>query len=275
MKSLFAIGASALVMGLASVGGAQAQSLGATIGGDLLAVQNQFSNGNWVNESINIGAINGAVTLGQAGAEVITNVDLPNVALNIEAASGLGVAVLPPALALANAGEIGLNVDLGSVASQVRTLGGIDSLSEIKTTVVGAVNTGDIASAVSTVSAATSNSTTLDTGSISATVSSSAQAAANTSNTASSSAASQLASLDLQGPSSTVTTATEALVSGPLLDVYATNRAFNSGPITGSVTGIANDMNLNGISTTVVGAVNTGTISQGFNGAAFAASLPN
>ena len=40
----------------------------------------------------------------------------------------------------------------------------------------------------------------------------------------------------------------------------------------GAVTGIANSMDLAGISTTVLGAVNTGTISMGYSGAAFNAA---
>ncbi|MET0258561.1 MAG: hypothetical protein ABW179_08260, partial [Methylobacterium sp.] len=86
MKTLFAIGASALVMGLASVGGAQAQatvpsgavlpSVSDVVGGTITGLQSTFSNGNWLNEAYNIGDIDGSVTLGQAGAEAINRVDL-------------------------------------------------------------------------------------------------------------------------------------------------------------------------------------------------------
>ncbi|WP_062012292.1 hypothetical protein [Aureimonas sp. AU4] len=268
MKSLFTIGASALVMGLASIGGAQAQSLGAAIGDNLLGLQATFSNGNWVNDSINIGAINGAVTLGQAGLDTATSVDLGSINANIQGAASGAVSVVPPVLALAGATDIAVGIDLGSVATRAATVGGIASSAAIETVVVGAVNTGDIASAVQNSTLRASNSTIASTGSLATTVSGSASSAASTTNTASSSAANSVNSVNFQGPSTTITAATEALSSGPLQDVYAANRAFNGGAILGSVTAVANNMDLAGIGTTVVGAVNTGTISLGFDGSA-------
>lgn len=273
MKTLLAIGASAFVMGLATVGGAQAQSLSDAIGANLIGLQGTFANGNWANQAVNIGPINGSVVLGQAGLETITNIDGPTLNVNVEGALGGGLALVPPALAVAAAAELQVGVDLGAASQTIRTIGGIGSASTITTTVVGAVNTGDIASAVSSSAGRVSTSTSSSAGSISSSVGSVAQAAANTSNTASSATASQLTSLTVNGPSSVVTAATEALTSGPLLDVYANNTAYNIGPIAGNVAAIANNMSLNGIGTTVVGAVNTGTISMGFDGSAL--NLPN
>ncbi len=272
MKSLFAIGASALVMGLASISGAQAQALPAlqdTLGANLLGLQASFGNGNWVNEAINIGAINGAVVLGQAGVETITNVDLPTVSLDIEGAAGAGATVLPAVAAIAGAAEIGLDVSLGQVDSTVRTIGGIASDAAISTTVLGAVNTGDVASIGSAAANRATASTTLSTGSTLNSVTAAASAAANTSNTASSSAASETIVAAVTGPSTTITNSIEQLYNGPLQDVYANNRAFNVGAITGSVAAVANNMDLAGVTTTVLGAVNTGTISMGYSGAAF------
>ncbi|MBB3949286.1 hypothetical protein [Aureimonas jatrophae] len=268
MKSLFTIGASALVMGLASIGGAQAQSLGAVIGDNLVGLQATFANGNWVNDSINIGTINGAVTLGQAGLDTATEVDLGAINVGVQGAASGAISVLPPLLSLSGAAEVGLGIDLGSVATRAATAGEIASSAAIETVVVGAVNTGDIASAVQNSALRASNSTTASTGSLATTISGSASSAASTTNTASSSAASSVNSVDFQGPSTTITAATEALSSGPLADVYAANRAFNGGTILGSVTAVANNMDLAGIGTTVVGAVNTGTISLGFDGSA-------
>jgi hypothetical protein len=262
-------------MGLASVGGAQAQALPAlqdTLGANLLALQSQFGNGNWVNEAVNIGAINGAVTLGQAGAESITNIDLPTVDLNVQAALGAGLTVIPPTAAIAGAGEVDLAVNLGQIDQTVRTIGGIASSDEISTTVLGAVNTGDIASVGSATAVRATNQTTIATGSTFTSVTAASEAAARTSNTASSAAASQELVAAVTGPTTTVTNSVESLYNGPLQDVYANNRAFNVGAINGAVTGIANNMDLAGISTTVLGAVNTGTISMGYSGAAFNAA---
>jgi hypothetical protein len=279
MKTLLAIGASAFVMGLATVGGAQAQSLSDTIGGGLIGLQGTFANGNWANQAVNVGAINGGIVLGQAGAETLVNIDAPTLNVNLEAAAGGGLAIIPPALSIAAGAELELGLDLGATSTAVRTIGEIASSAEIATTVVGALNTGDVASAVSSTALRASNSTTASTGSLSTSVGSATSAAANTSNTASSATASQLTSLTLEGPSTTVTAATEALTNGPLTDLYASNLAYNVGVITGNVAAIANSMDLAGVSTTVVGALNTGTISMGFDGSAFnqaiTADLPN
>lgn len=275
MKSLFAIGASALVMGLASIGGAQAQvlpivpSLDAVIGQNLVNLQASFGNGNWVNEAVNIGAINGAVVLGQAGAEAINNIDLPTLGVRLEAAEGTGLTVVPALAAVANAAEVGLELDLGSVDTTVRTIGEIASEAVISTTVLGAVNTGDIASVGSAAANRASASTTVATGTVTNSVTAAATAAANTSNTASSSSASETILASVTGPSTTITNSIEQLYNGPLQDVYANNRAFNVGAITGGVAAVANSMDLTGVTTTVLGAVNTGTISMGFDGAAF------
>ncbi|WP_416356051.1 hypothetical protein ACLNGM_18410 [Aureimonas phyllosphaerae] len=273
MKSLFAIGASALVMGLASIGGAQAQAvlptIDAAINSNLVNLQASFGNGNWVNEAVNIGAINGAVVLGQAGVETITNVDLPRVGLNIQGAGAAGATVVPAVAAIAGAAEIGLDVNLGQVDTVVRTTGGIVNRAAIETTVLGAVNTGDIASVGSASANRASQSTTIATGTVTNSVTAAASAAANTSNTASNSAASETILASVTGPSSTVTNSLEQLYNGPLQDVYANNRAFNLGTINGAVAAVANSMDLNGLTTTVLGAVNTGTISMGYSGAAF------
>jgi len=273
MKSLLAIGASALALSLASAGGANAQavvpSLTDSLGAGLLGLQSQFSNGNWVNEAVNIGAINGAVVLGQAGAETITSVDLPTVDLAIEAAAGAGIVTVPLLGSIAGAGEVGLNVDLGSVDQEIRTIGGIASSEEISTTVLGAVNTGDIASVGSAAANRASVTTSVSAGSATNSVTAASSAAANTSNTASRATASEELVSAIVGPSTTVTNSVEQLYNGPLQDVYANNRAYNVGAITGSVVGLANNMDLAGVSTTVLGAVNTGTISMGYSGAAF------
>jgi len=284
MKSLFAIGASALVMGLASVGGAQAQatvpgangtailpSVSDVVGGAITGLQNNFGNGNWLNEAYNIGDIDGSVTLGQVGAEAINRVDLGRVQANVQASGAGAVVVLPPAAGTAGAVQAALDVDLGAIETIVRNTGGISSTLPIKTTVLGAVNTGDIA-AIGTSAAATANSSTSTTAfTVSGSVNSASESAANTSNTAASAAASSDITLALQGPTSTITNTLSTLQSGPLTDVYAANRAYNAADINGRVVAAGNSIGLAGVETTVLGAVNTGTISQGFNGSAFVA----
>jgi len=157
------------------------------------------------------------------------------------------------------------------VETIVRNTGGIASTAPITTTVLGAVNTGDIASIANSAAVTATSSTSNTTFAVSGSVTSASESAANTSNTAASAAAASGITLALQGPTSTVSNTLSTLASGPLTDVYAANRAYNAADINGRVVAAGNSIGLAGVETTVLGAVNTGTISQGFDGSAFVA----
>lgn len=279
MKSLLAIGASALALSLASVGGANAQatvptgavlpSVSAVVGDAITNLQSQFANGNWVNEAYNIGDIDGSVTLGQSGLRTDTVVDLGRIQASLEGSGAGAIVVLPPAAAAGAAVEGRLDVDLGSVDTLVETIGGIASTDTITTTALGAVNTGNIASIANSVSSNATNSVRTTSFSVDGSVSSASDSASNTTNTAASAAASSNIELTLTGPTTTVTNTLNTLNSGPLTDVYAANRAYNAADINGRVIAAGNNIGLDGIETTALGAVNTGSISQGFDGSAF------
>ncbi|WP_185983155.1 hypothetical protein [Aureimonas mangrovi] len=284
MKKVLLGGASALAF-LALGSAAQAQSLSDTIGAGLIDLQGEFATGNYINESINIAAIDGSVNLIGTGLTAATNIDLGTLNVDadllIEAAVGAGLDLevilelieggdISGLLALAVAAgidlDLGLGLDLGSIVADTQVGGTISSAAEIATLAVGAVNTGDIATGVSTVTAATSSDTfTAVTGAIEFS-SDEVSSAANTSTTAASAAASQVSFSAGPATVAAISTAADFSSSGPLAGVYATNRAFNIADINGSVTAAANQIDLTGVSTLAVGAVNTGSIALGLEG---------
>jgi hypothetical protein len=281
MKKVLLGGASALAF-LALGSAAQAQSISDTVGTNLIGLQGSFANGNYINEALNTGAINGSVNLIGTGLTAASNVDLGSLNLEadllVEIAAGAGISLedlldiiggggLEALLALSVAAgidlELALGVDLGTVVADTQIGGTISSAAEIATLAVGAVNTGDVLTGVSSVSGSFSNE---EFAAISGEIAYSAtevSSAANTSTTAAAAAASDVSFT--AGPSAVaaISTAADFSSSGPLAGVYATNRAFNNADINGSVNAAANAIDLTGVSTLAVGAVNTGTISLG------------
>lgn len=287
MKKIIFAGASALAV-LGGVSFANAQSISETIGEGLLDLQGQFEGGNWVNEALNIEAIDGSVVLRGTGLTGAVDVDLGSINLDadliIEAslAAGLDLDVILDliaggdisgllALGLAAGVDlsVALGIDNGSFAGNLTTGGSIISQDVIETLAAGAVNTGDIASqiATSTTETGTNFEFSFEGGSFSDI--NEASSSASTSTT--SAAASVVDNTELQvGAISAAFSEYENIsTSGPLTGIYASNRAFNSAEINGSVTAVANSIDLNGIGTTAAGAINTGTISLGFDGSAF------
>jgi hypothetical protein len=86
--------------------------------------------------------------------------------------------------------------------------------------------------------------------------------AANTTNTAASSSFESAFGIE-----------TSSAASGPMQGVFAANFAYNNATVDGSILVTASDVNVGGAATLAAGAINTGTISMGFDGSALNSAL--
>jgi len=271
--------ASVLAVAFSMTSLAKADNLSDTIGQPIIDQMSEFSNGNLINRAINSAAINGSVNI----------VGLPNSeqSLAISGAVDIGLS--------GNVGLEGTNIDLtdltvgaGDLAIDVDShlranvaleatsnIGGaiIKSTDVIKTVAAGAVNTGHIATALATTSDSTSGSLGINLGDLAYANGEISQASASTSSTAAEALAAEGTFASLGSLSVDLNAQVASSTSGPALGVYAVNEAFNNADINGSVNILGNGTDLAGISTVAAGAVNTGTISLGFDGAALNSAI--
>lgn len=270
-KFLASASVATIILGIGSA--AQAQNLSNTIGQPVIDQMSQFENGNWINRAINTAEIDGSVNI----------IGIPNIEESssisgaIDVGLGVGIDLEGSGIDISNplAGSVQLGVDVnGHLRANVSIeetskVGGaiVKSTDVIKTVAAGAVNTGHIASAVaatSDTSSTTSNISLTDLKYVNGEVS---QASASTSNTAAEALAAEGTFASLGSLSASTNQTVASSTSGPAMGVYAVNEAFNNADINGSVNILGNGTDLAGISTVAAGAVNTGTISLGFDGA--------
>src|SRR5690606_28237021 len=140
----------------------------------------------------------------------------------------------------------------------------VASTAEIKTVAAGAVNTGHIASAAATSVNETNIGLNVSLSDLTYVDGEVSQAAAATSQTSSEAFSAEGTFASLGNLSVGLNASVSESTSGPALNVYAVNEAFNNADINGSVNILSNGTDLAGISTVAAGAVNTGTTSLGF-----------
>ncbi|MBM7328008.1 hypothetical protein JS562_33740 [Agrobacterium sp. S2] len=267
-KFLASASVAAIILGIGSA--AQAQSLSKTIGQPVIDQMSQFENGNWINRAINTSEIDGSVN--------IIGVPNFNESSSISGAVDIGVAgdvdiqgsLVDPAAAAAQVkaavnAHLLANVDIDEASS----IGGaiVKSTDVIKTVAAGAVNTGHIATAVSAASNSSSTTANISLTDLKYLDGEVSQASASTSSTAADALAAEGTFASLGNLSVGINQTVASSTSGPAIGVYAVNEAFNNADINGSVNILSNGTDLAGISTVAAGAVNTGTISLGFDGA--------
>jgi hypothetical protein len=267
-KFLASASVAAIILGIGSA--AQAQSLSKTIGQPVIDQMSQFENGNWINRAINTSEIDGSVN--------IIGVPNFNESSSISGAVDIGVAgdvdiqgsLVDPAAAAAQVkaavnAHLLANVDIDEASS----IGGaiVKSTDVIKTVAAGAVNTGHIATAVSAASNSSSTTANISLTDLKYLDGEVSQASASTSSTAADALAAEGTFASLGNLSVGINQTVASSTSGPAMGVYAVNEAFNNADINGSVNILSNGTDLAGISTVAAGAVNTGTISLGFDGA--------
>lgn len=262
--------ASALAVALAFTSAASAQSLSDTIGTGLIDLQSQFADGNLINQAINTGAIDASVNI-DAAHVVTDNLYVEgSLGLDVGLAASLEGSLADPAAAAQLALEANLGLDLWLVYNQTQEVVGgiINSTEEIKTVAAGAINTGDIASSIASAETGGEISLALNVNDLNYINGELASAAASTSNTSAESLVANGTVFQLGGLGVELGGSFYQNASGPLTDIYAVNQAFNNADINGSVNLNGLGTNLAGISTTAAGALNTGTISFGFDGSA-------
>lgn len=256
-----------------------AQTLSDTIGQPVIDQMRQFENGNWINRAVNTGEIDGSVNIigvpnFEATREISGSIDTGlSAGVDLEAVS---VDITNP---LASGIELGVDVDAHLKANvsleETVKIGGaiVKSTEVIKTVAAGAVNTGHIATGVSAANTSTTTSMEVSLTDLKYLDGEVSQASASTSSTAAEALAADGTFASLGNLSLGINNTVASSTSGPALGVYAVNEAFNNADINGSVNILSNGTDLAGISTVAAGAVNTGTISLGFDGAALNSAL--
>lgn len=278
MNKLFASASvAAIILGFGSA--AQAQTLSNTIGQPVIDQMSQFENGNWINRAINTAAIDGSVNI--IGIPNIEESSSISGAIDVGLGAGIdlegsGIDITNP---LAGAIELGVDVNAHLKANvsieETSKVGGaiVKSTDVIKTVAAGAVNTGHIATAVSAASDSSSTTANISLSDLKYVNGEVSQASASTSNTAAEALAAEGTFASLGNLSVGISQTVASSSSGPAMGVYAVNEAFNNADINGSVNILSNGTDLAGISTVAAGAVNTGTISLGFDGAALNSAI--
>lgn len=267
----------AIILGFGSA--AQAQTLSNTIGQPVIDQMSQFENGNWINRAINTAAIDGSVNI--IGIPNIEESSSISGAIDVGLGAGIdlegsGIDITNP---LAGAIELGVDVNAHLKANvsieETSKVGGaiVKSTDVIKTVAAGAVNTGHIATAVSSASDSSSTTANISLSDLKYVNGEVSQASASTSNTAAEALAAEGTFASLGNLSVGISQTVASSSSGPAMGVYAVNEAFNNADINGSVNILSNGTDLAGISTVAAGAVNTGTISLGFDGAALNSAI--
>ncbi|GLU29716.1 MULTISPECIES: hypothetical protein [Brucella/Ochrobactrum group] len=276
-KFLVSTSTAMLLLGVGTA--SNAQTLSDTIGQPVIDQMRQFENGNWINRAVNTGEIDGSVNIigvpnFEATREISGSIDTGlSAGVDLEAVS---VDITNP---LASGIELGVDVDAHLKANvsleETVKIGGaiVKSTEVIKTVAAGAVNTGHIATAVSAANTSTTTSMEVSLTDLKYLDGEVSQASASTSSTAAEALAADGTFASLGNLSLGINNTVASSTSGPALGVYAVNEAFNNADINGSVNILSNGTDLAGISTVAAGAVNTGTISLGFDGAALNSAL--
>jgi len=265
----------AAVLALGVVSPAAADSLSQSIGNPIIEQMEGFDTGNWINRAVNANAIDASVNI-----NAFPNIESSN---SFESAVNIGIAVNIDAegsgTLLSGAGITGF-VGNGHLLADVSAENSfsfgnaiVASTEEIKTVAAGAINTGHIASVAS---AGSSQGNFAMGGSLSDLTylnGEASSAAAATTNTSAEAFSGKGQYASLGGLSASASGAFAEASSGPATGVYAVNEAFNNATINGSVDIISNGTALAGISTLAAGALNTGSISFGFDGAALNSAI--
>lgn len=264
-------GASALaLLALGSTASAQEVTTPLGVGVDISTLLGQLETnvgGAYINAAVNNSLVDGSVDISTEG--LLPGLNISEASLSVEASGAAAVALnagelglLPPTLTLPNAsvsGAAAAELALGIIGTSIET-------GTLATTAIGTVNTGTIALAAVT-------SSTVDSTEIGVNVrpdltfdSSVAESAANTSNTAASAAAAAT-SLDIDGGFEfSFADLSESTSSAPAA-IVAANLAVQNALVDGSVTvSGATRAVVGATDTTAIGAVNTGTISNGLPG---------
>jgi len=274
IRSLYITTAVACVLG--GISPVAAQSLSDAVGTDVISQMGAFQTGNWVNRAINIGEIDASVNI-----TAFPNLETVDISHDVRDIGDTTAARTEVSYVTGNVAGT-LNVSDSTAHSVINTftesrtvIGGavVGSSAEIKTVAAGAINTGHIAAAASSDSATTSGSfdgsledlTYLD-GEVSS-------ATASTTNTSAEAFAGDGVYASLGGASLSSSFQSSMSSSNIATGVYAVNEAFNNASINGSVSIVANGTDLAGISTLAAGALNTGSLSLGFDGAALNSAI--
>jgi len=276
MKKFILAGASTLaILAFANAANAQALDVNVELGDTLSGLfETGDIGGVYVNAAVNAAAVDGSVNID--AVSLVDGLNASRLDVSVEDSSaaaialgdidadldlgegvpGLNIGVGGVALAAADAGQLGINV----IGNRISSTG------VLATTAIGAVNDGTLAlGALSTRSYdrdftddSVGGSVEFDTAA--------ANSASNTSNTAASAAAAT-ASLLIEGATTDVSDLiTDNTSTGPVA-VIAANVAANISGVDGSVNlGGATINDIAGSATTAIGAVNTGTISNGLPG---------
>jgi len=274
IRSIYLTTAAVLALGVVSP--AAAQSLSDAIGQPVIDQMRQYTTGNWVNRAINVAPIDASVDItANHNIEQVnighTTTDIGDT-LNTRQESSSVNGVIAGILNITE--DSAYSVTSNYVEARTYTGGAIvASTAEISTVAAGAINTGHIASVGTAASSKDSFSfdgslddlTYLD-GQVSS-------AAASTTNTSAEAFGGSGVYASLGGLNLSSSMEFASASSGPAAGVYAVNEAYNNAGINGSVSIIANGTDLAGISSLAAGALNTGSISFGFDGAALNSAI--
>jgi len=274
IRSIYLTTAAVLALGVVSP--AAAQSLSDAIGQPVIDQMRQYTTGNWVNRAINVAPIDASVDItANHNIEQVnighTTTDIGDT-LNTRQESSSVNGVIAGILNITE--DSAYSVTSNYVEARTYTGGAIvASTAEISTVAAGAINTGHIASVGTAASSKDSFSfdgslddlTYLD-GEVSS-------AAASTTNTSAEAFGGSGVYASLGGLNLSSSMEFASASSGPAAGVYAVNEAYNNAGINGSVSIIANGTDLAGISSLAAGALNTGSISFGFDGAALNSAI--
>jgi len=276
MKKFILAGASTLaILAFANAANAQALDVNVELGDTLSGLfETGDIGGVYVNAAVNAAAVDGSVNIDAVSLVDGLNASRLDVSVEDSSAAAIALGDIDADLDLGE-GVPGLNIGVGGVALAAADAGQlginlignrISSTGVLATTAIGAVNDGTLAlSALSTRSYdrdftddSIGGSVEFDTAA--------ANSASNTSNTAASAAAAT-ASLLIEGATTDVSDLiTDNTSTGPVA-VIAANVAANIAGVDGSVNlGGATINDIAGSATTAIGAVNTGTISNGLPG---------
>lgn len=276
MKKFLLAGASTLaLLGFAST--ANAQALDVDVSVDLSETTQRVLDstrdfgGFYINSAINDAEVDGSVSIDTDGllqidADVLDGALSAGIALNasrinldVDASTAASLAVTPAA-GLALGAAAGIDVGLDIIGTSIASTG------ELATTAIGAVNTGVTSLAALSTRDYSDDSTNDSTGANIDFTSSAADSASNTSNTAARAAAAATALLIDGATSSIAADINDNTASGPAA-IVAANLAVNNAIVDGSVAiNDATTVAIAGTATTAIGAVNTGTITNGLPG---------
>ena len=307
MKTYLASGASILALSMLATG-ASAQNLSDVLGTDFIDLVGEYESGAYLNFSINDETVDGSIDINQDNTannftqrrQIDGSLDLDITTLDIEASSQANLDILasdaaasagPGGIADATFGELDLeasesqNLDVlyGNLALGVELEADFSTvvteeitkvnLGEVASTAIGAINSGpiEIGQEGDSEEASGSVSFGLSIGELALNPNAAANANAGGA-TATYTADLYVAdsSLDFMGDQSFHSSSY-----GPANDVFAANFAYNESAIDGSISIVGSGMSAAGISSTAIGAANSGGIFAGFQNPANTSTTTN